>query len=168
MVAAAARIGSPASPFEFTSTSGSSESPAKYRGKTVALYFVNPGCSHCQGVARALVRVQSELNGTVQVLVATFTEDGAARMPEFLKQVAPNYPVGVSNREAVLKFLGVTVPEGGEMPRLILIDSRGILRRSLGWQDAVFQDEETMDSKILEAVRNVARVKAPKPSSSGR
>ena len=43
VAAAAARIGSPAPPFEFASTSGTKESLAKYRGKTIALYFFNPG-----------------------------------------------------------------------------------------------------------------------------
>jgi len=43
VTAAATRVGSPAPPFEFASTNTTRESLAKYRGKTVALYFFNPG-----------------------------------------------------------------------------------------------------------------------------
>ncbi len=154
--AVAGRTGSVAPPFEFTNAGGTNESLVRYRGKTVALYFFNPGCSHCLSVCQLLVGVQEQMSSDVQVLGVAFTEDAARRMPDFQTKINPNYPVGISSRDAVLAFLGVKIPEGNEMPRLILIDAQGILRRSYGWQDAIFQDEASQESKIFSAVREVS------------
>ena len=109
------------------------------------------------------------MSGSVQVLGVTFTEDAPMRMLDFQMRVSPNYPVGLSNRDAVLKFLAVKSPQGNEMPRLVLIDARGIVRRSYGWQDAIFQDQASQDGKIFAAVREVSGSgMTPKKQPGGR
>ena len=106
--------------------------------------------------------IQKQMGADVQVLGVTFTEDAAMRMTDFQMRVSPNYPVGISNRDAVLRFLGVKTPSGNEMPRLVLIDARGIVRKSFGWHDSIFLDEASQGPKIFEAVRSVSSKPAAK------
>ena len=71
--------------------------------------------------------------------------------------------------ETVLKFLAVKSPQGNEMPRLVLIDAQGVVRRSYGWQDAIFQDQAAQEGKIFAAVREVSGSGTPpKKQPSGR
>ena len=109
------------------------------------------------------------MSSSVRVLGVTFTEDAAMRMLDFQMRVSPSYPVGISNRDAVLKFLAVRSPQGNEMPRLVLIDAQGVVRRSYGWQDAIFQDQAAQEGKIFAAVREVSGSGTPpKKQPSGR
>ena len=109
------------------------------------------------------------MTSSVQVLGVTFTEDAGMRMLDFRMRVSPSYPVGISNRDAVLKFLAVKSPQGNEMPRLVLIDAQGVVRRSYGWQDAIFQDQATQEGKIFAAVREVSGSGTPpKKQPNGR
>jgi hypothetical protein len=138
--------------FEFTSTKGEHESTAKYRGRSVALYFFIPGCSHCRGVCQILGRIQAQHTGKLQVLGAAYTEDAAQHMADFMMQVAPGYPVGISTRDKVLKWLGGPNDDGKQLPRLVLIDPKGVIRGSYGWQDEIFRDPATEEQKISAAI----------------
>ncbi len=142
----------PAPDFQFTSVQGGQESLAKYRGKTVALYFFSPSCSHCQHVCKVLAQLQTDHSADLQVLGATFSEDAQQRMPDFMSYVKPTYPVGISKRDAILKWLDAKEDDGKQMPRLVLLDGKGIVRGSYSWRHSIFENPATEDAQIRTAV----------------
>jgi hypothetical protein len=86
------------------------------------------------------------------VLGATFTEDAGAYMPSFLDQIRPPFPVGISSRAKALAYLGVKVDDGRNLPHLVLIDAKGMIRASLPWHHPVFQDPRQQESRLREAI----------------
>lgn len=73
-----------------------------------------------------------------------------------------NYPVGMSTRGTILKFLGVTIDDGRQLPRLVILDAEGNVKGSYGWQHEMFQDPRMQESRIWNAIRAVAEPKAAK------
>jgi thiol-disulfide isomerase/thioredoxin len=68
---------------------------SQYRGKVVALAFIYTTCPHCQRLTTILNSVAKDYSARgVQVLECAFNEDAVPTMPEFLKKVEPQFPVG--------------------------------------------------------------------------
>src|SRR4051812_39301547 len=79
---------------------------SQFRGKIVALAFIQTSCSHCQNFTTILnVLAKDYAPRGVQFLECAFNDDAKATMPEFLKRFAPAYPVGYTSNAAVMTYL---------------------------------------------------------------
>jgi hypothetical protein len=95
------------------------------------------------------------MGDSLQVLGAAFTDDARQTMGPFLMRFTPTFPVGYSARAAILKWLGVAIDDGLQMPGLSLIDAQGVRRAHYGWRDPIFQQPGEKE-KIEAAIRRAA------------
>lgn len=104
---------------------------SQYRGKVVVLAFIFTTCSHCQDLTKALGPLSREysLRG-VQVLECAFNDDAKQTMPEFLQNLQPPFPVGLTNRAAAMAYLQRSVLDTRPLyvPHLVFLDRRGVIQ----------------------------------------
>jgi thiol-disulfide isomerase/thioredoxin len=129
---------------------------SEYRGKTVVLAFILTYCSHCQAVMRGLVKDQAELGPKGLRVVACAIEDVAATaVPGFIRQFAPNFPVGYGLNTDALRFLQHPIHLGFYMPAVVFIDKTGVIRAQYEGRDDMLKEatqEKTVREKILEVM----------------
>jgi hypothetical protein len=67
----------------------------------------------------------------------------------FLKQFSPSYPVGVSDNDTVIKFLGFSPDDRVMVPQIAVIDRKGVIRaQSPPMSDRNLQDQDYMRTLI--------------------
>src|SRR5438477_3958897 len=91
---------------------------SQFRGKTVVLAVILTYCSHCQAVIRGLIKDQQELGLKGLQVVATAI-DNPAKVPGFVQQFAPPFPVGYNTSAEALAFAQHPVMLVPYMPFLI-------------------------------------------------
>jgi peroxiredoxin len=109
-------------------------SPASFKGKVVVVQFLYTWCPHCQDTARGLSKLQGEFGPQgLQVIGVAMndevnTKDDAANRKELRKfRSHSTFPIGIANKQAALKYLGITEERFG-VPQVILIDRNGVIQ----------------------------------------
>ena len=119
---------------------------SQYRGKVVALAFIDTNCIHCQELTRLLAPLAREyaLRG-VQVLECAFNDDAKQTMAEFLQQLQPPFPVGWTNRAAAMAYLQRSVLDTRPLyvPHMVFLDRRGILQADYPGESDFMKDPGT-------------------------
>jgi peroxiredoxin len=132
---AAAPVPRPAPDFKVHEPSGRDTLISSQKGKVVVIQFLFTWCPHCQAAAGWLSKMQTEW-GTrgLQTYGVAFndevlTKDAAEnnKVTAAFSQYA-SFPVGLSAKEPVLRFLGLSVLEGYGVPQLVVIDRKGVIR----------------------------------------
>jgi thiol-disulfide isomerase/thioredoxin len=102
---------------------------SQFKGKVVALEFLFTTCPHCQHEASLIAPLNTELGpkGFQPVGVAINTMDIPTVM-SFVQQTGANFPIGVSERNAALDFMGISIMERWVVPQLVLVDRKGMVR----------------------------------------
>jgi thiol-disulfide isomerase/thioredoxin len=125
----------------------------QYRGKVVALAFIDTNCTHCQDLTKLLIPIAHEyaLRG-VQVLECAFNDDAQQAMAGFVQQFHPSFPAGWTNRAAVMSYLQRTIidPRPLYVPHMVFIDRRGIIRADYPGESSFFKDPSTSIRAELE------------------
>ncbi len=102
-----------------------------YRGKIVALAFIDTTCSHCQELTREMgpLAVEYAPKG-VQILECAFNTGAGAAVQGFIQQFQPTFPIGWADRAAVYTFLQRSVIDARPLyvPHLIVIDRKGLIQ----------------------------------------
>jgi peroxiredoxin len=123
-----------------------------YRGKVVALAFIDTHCPHCQKLTNFLNEMAPKYAARgVQVLECAFNEDAQYSLAEFQQQFHPPFPVGYSNRAAVLAYLRISLldPHPLYVPHLVFLDRRGIIRAEVaGESDFMKQPEVNIPAQL--------------------
>lgn len=114
-----------------------------YRGKVVLLALLNTGCQHCQHFAQELTGLQRDYAGRVQVLAAVFDAGAKAGLAAFRAKYTAGYPVGYSDEQTVVNWIGPAAEQGYFVPIIAFIDKRGVLSGIHLGDDNLFQDPET-------------------------
>ena len=115
---------------------------SRYRGKILAVAFIDTGCTHCQELTKILTAIARAYGPRgVQVLECAFNEQAAQTLPEFIKQFQPPFPVGYAFRAGVLSFLKYSILDTRPVyvPHMVFIDRRGIIRADYAGEDHFFQ-----------------------------
>lgn len=116
---------------------------SQYKGKVVALAFISTTCPHCQALTRELTPIARDysLRG-VQILECAFNDAAVQSLPGFLNEFKPPFPVGWSNRAAVMSYLQYTIidPRPLYVPHLVLIDRSGVIRGDYPGESPFFAD----------------------------
>lgn len=135
MLQAAAPVPRSAPEFKIHEPSGQDTTLASLKGKVVVVQFLFTGCGHCQNTATWLSRMQSELGpkGLATYGVAfndeVNTKDSAKNGTEVKKfDSYAKFPVGMASEEAVMRFLGMSMMGGYNVPQLVVIDKKGVIR----------------------------------------
>jgi len=134
VVALAALAGEPSRPsppFTMLRVNAPSLRLSQYRGKVVALAFIQTTCSHCQQLTAELSRITRDYAGRgVQVLECAFHDDAVATMSEFLQRFTPPFPVGYRTAAAVMSYLPYTFIDQRPLPvpQMVFIDRAAMIR----------------------------------------
>ncbi len=122
-----------------------------YRGKVVALAFLNTGCSHCQHFAQQLAVYQRDYGAKgVQVIAVVFDNDAKAGYAKFRDNYVKGYPLGYSDETTVMNWLGQPIEQGYFVPILVLIDRKGMIEGQYMGDDNLFQDPDGNIRKKLD------------------
>jgi peroxiredoxin len=109
---------------------------SQYRGKVVALEFIQTTCPHCQAASKEMTKYQQELGkrGLQCIDVAINALDGlggtseADRLvTEFSQHFQVGFPVGYVPRAQMMSFMGFSPADRMVVPQLVLIDRKGII-----------------------------------------
>ncbi|MEO5923870.1 MAG: TlpA disulfide reductase family protein [Bryobacteraceae bacterium] len=132
---AAAPVPRPAGEFKIHEPSGRDTLLSSQKGKVVVIQFLFTWCPHCQVAAKWVSKMQQELGskGLVTYGVAFNDEVQTKSVEENNKVTAAfsqyaSFPVGLSTKEPVLRFLGLSVLQGYGVPQFVVIDRKGVIR----------------------------------------
>jgi peroxiredoxin len=115
----------------------------QFPGKVVVLAFVLTYCSHCQLTAKILTKLQQEFGPQgFQVVASAVDPMSSMKVPDFIRQFQPAYPVGFNEHSAAVDYLQHPVMFKMMMPQVVVIDRKGIIRAQLAGDDKFFNQTE--------------------------
>jgi peroxiredoxin len=122
----------PAQEIAIETPQGKLSAPRAFRGKVVLMQFLYTTCTHCQATARMLSGLERELGPRGLKVVGIAFNEEAQNNPEaihgFVAANQVSFPVGATSREAVLKYLGISVVERFVVPQIVIVDRSGVIR----------------------------------------
>ena len=116
---------------EFTITEGPSKEVllSSFRGKVVVLAFVHTTCIHCQQFSADLTKLHKELGSKgFQPIDVAWNPGAASLIPGFVKSIGIDFPVGYSDWDPIMSYLGFSVMDRPVVPLVVVIDKRGMIR----------------------------------------
>jgi thiol-disulfide isomerase/thioredoxin len=144
---------------------------SQYRGKVVALELVFTTCPHCQHASELMTKLQNEYGPRgFQALDVAFNDNADLLVDNFVRDFHVGFPVGWTNRDSVLAFLGLSVVDRFVVPQLQLIDRKGMVHYAtppLG--DEYSMRESTIRQRIEELLAlGAASSSTHKPVASAK
>jgi len=129
LTATAMEVGKPSPAFTIKQLSGPPIELSQYKGKVVAIAFIDTSCPHCQNLTKLLNVISKEYAGKpVQILGCAFNDGSQQALPQFIQQFQPNFPVGYCSRDAVLNYLQFPILKPLYVPHMVFLDKRGMVR----------------------------------------
>lgn len=132
---------------------------SQYRGRVVALEFIETTCPHCQAASKVMSRIQTAYkNRGIQVLDAAINPNADLLVGNFAKDFQTTFPVGWVTSNQFLSFMGFDMRNRIVVPQLVLIDRGGIIR----YQTPPGGDPNSMEeSTIRQRVEELLSAKEP-------
>jgi peroxiredoxin len=133
----------PSPPFEIQRLNGPVVRVTQYRGKIVALAFIDTACVHCQELTATLNGIVRDYAARgVVVLGCAFNDGAQAGLAEFQQRFEPAFPMGWNTRAAVLSYLQYNLldPRPLYTPHMVFIDRRGAIQADIPGEDVFFRD----------------------------
>jgi peroxiredoxin len=142
---------------------------SQHRGKVVALEFILTTCEHCQRTAQIMQRLQKEFGPQgFQALGAAINDGATSAVPDFIRILKLDFPVGVGSRDEAVEYLQHPIMTSMIMPQVVIIDRKGQIQVQLpGNHPMMLKDEE---SNLRSFIKKLLETKsAPvKPDSTTR
>ena len=110
---------------EFTITEGPAKETllSSYRGKVVVLAFVHTTCIHCQQFSAVLTKLHHELGPKgFQPIDVAWNQGAMALVPGFVKQIGIDFPVGYSDWDPIMSYLGFSIMDRPVVPPSALMN----------------------------------------------
>jgi len=136
--------------FTITDPSGKETLLSSYRGKVVVLAFVHTTCIHCQAFSTVLNKIQKDLGPRgFQAIDVAWNQGAQGLVPGFVRQLGLTFPVGYSDWDPIMSFLGFSVMDRPVVPLIVVIDKRGMIRaESPPDGDPNLQDETKLRAMV--------------------
>lgn len=132
----------------------------QFRGKVVALVFIDTHCPHCQKLTNFLSELAPRYTARgVDIVECAFNSDAASSLAEFKQQFHPPFPVGYSNQAAVMAYLQISLldPHPLYVPHIVFLDRRGVIRADVaGESDFMKQAEVNIPAELDKLLRPAA------------
>jgi len=150
---------------------------SQYRGKVVALELIFTTCPHCQHASELMTKLQREYGPRgFQSLDVAFNDNADLKVDDFVRDFHVGFPVGWTERDSVLGFLGLSVVDRFVVPQLQLIDRKGIVHyatpaNGVGVEAVNYENamkEETIRQRIEELLAIGASSSSHKPVASAK
>jgi peroxiredoxin len=153
--------------FTVAEPSGKQIPLSSLKGKVVVIAFMYTTCPHCQDEARMLTKLTRELGPRgLQVLGVAFNDNAAILVPGFVQQFAIGFPVGASDRPAVLNYLGLSEMTRWSVPQVVVIDRKGNIRAQSPAQGDPNLQMETYMRDLLDTLLKEPTASAKKASTT--
>ena len=165
----AADVPRPAPEFVIQLPSGQQQLLTSYRGEVIALEFLLTTCPSCQRTSALMNRLYAEYGQRgFQPLGVAFNDGAQTLVPEYVRNLGLNYPVGFAPRDPVFGFLQLSLIVRTNVPLLVLIDRKGQIRAQYAGNDPFFSNEESNLRAALESLLNEVggNGRGPKPAKS--
>ena len=115
----------------------------QFPGKVVVLAFILTYCSHCQYTVKTLTKLQNEFGPQgFQVVASAVDPMSSMKVPDFIRQFQPAFPVGFNEHNAAVEYLQHPVMFRLMMPQVVVIDRKGMIRTQLSGDDKFFAEAE--------------------------
>ena len=160
---AASPIPRKAPDFVIVEPSGKQIPLSSFKGKVVVLEFLDTTCPHCQHTSVMLSMLKQQLGprGFQPIRIATYN-NAPPQVIGFLSQFSPSYPVGISDNDTVVKFLGFSPQDRVMVPQIVVIDRKGMIRgQTPPMSDKNMQDQDYMRTLIEALLKEGAPAKRP-------
>jgi peroxiredoxin len=129
LTAMAMEVGKPSPALTIKQLSGPPLEISQYKGKVVAIAFIDTNCPHCQNLTKLLNVISKEYAGKpVQILGCAFNDGAQQALPQFIQQFQPNFPVGYCSRDVVLNYLQFPMVKPLYVPHMVFLDRQGMVR----------------------------------------
>ncbi len=112
----------------------------RLKGKKVTmLAFISTTCPHCQTLAQDLSKMQKEYGKQgFQAILVAYDDGAAANLPRFKALFTDGVSLGTSTRDPVHNYLQISMIGPSYVPKLVVIDSAGMIREQYNGGDAYF------------------------------
>jgi peroxiredoxin len=128
---------------------------SNYRGKVVLLEIMFTTCPHCAHESQLVSKLNKEYAGRgFQPIGLAINPMANMLVGDFVKENGVNFPVGFSEREPALTYLGVNPYERWAVPQVVIIDRNGMIRaQTPPLSDEKFQNEAWLRQQIEPLLR---------------
>jgi hypothetical protein len=142
---------------------------SQFRGKIVALAFIQTTCPHCQELTRTLNAVSRDYTPRgVQFLECAFDAGAQRGLPLFTRLFQPTFPVGWADQAAVMSYLQYSVLLPLYVPHMVFLDKQGVIRGDYAGESAFFRTPEANIRAELDKLLKPASEPRKRPTSSAR
>ena len=151
IIGGAATVPRPAPELLIKNAKGGETRLSSLKGKVIALEFILTTCPHCQKSAKHINAIYNELGsrGFTAIGVAV-NQMSQMYIPEFVKTLGINYPIGYQHQEAADEFLQNKHELAMMFPQFVLIDRKGMIRYQIPGTDKHFENEEkSLREKVM-------------------
>jgi peroxiredoxin len=123
---------------------------SSYKGKVVLCEILFTTCPHCQHESQLVSKLHQEY-GTrgFQPLGLAINPMAGMLVGDFIRDYHVSFPVGFSERDPALAFLGIDPYVRWAVPQVVIIDKKGVIRaQTPPLSDEKFQDENWLRQQI--------------------
>ena len=139
--------------FTITEAPGKESLLSTYRGKVVVLAFIFTTCPHCQVFSSAVERIYKDLGPRgFQPIDIAWNQNAQSLTSGFVKQLNLSFPVGYSEYDPVMSFMGFSVMDRPVVPLVVVIDKKGMTRAQSPPQGDPNLQDETKLRGLIEAL----------------
>jgi thiol-disulfide isomerase/thioredoxin len=149
--------------FTIIEPSGKQTLLSSFKGKVVVLAFVHTTCVHCQAFSMTLTKLEKELGPSGFQPIDVAWNEGAKTLVEgFAKGFRIPFPVGYSDWDPIMSYLGFSVMDRPVVPLVVMIDRKGMIRaESPPEGDPNLQDE----AKLRALIESLLKEPAPRKTN---
>jgi thiol-disulfide isomerase/thioredoxin len=162
-------IGKPSPPLQLQQLHGAAIDINQYKGKVVALAFIDTTCPHCQHLTMLLNDISKQyLNKPVQFAACAFNDGAQLALPKFIEQFQPKFPVGYCTRDVVIKYLSYPVLQPLYVPHMVFLDKRGVVRGDyVGESDFMSHPDVRIPAELDQLLKGGTAVSSVPKKSTG-
>jgi len=169
LTAVAMDLGKPSPAFTIQRLNGPAIPLSQFKGKVVALAFIDTECPHCQHLTGVLNQIAKEYEGKgVQFVECAFNDAAIQRLPWFIQQFQPTATMGYSQRDPVLSYLSYSILKPLYVPHMVFLDRHGVVRGDFaGESDFMTNPDKNIRSELDDLLKPAASTSAHPAHKSG-
>lgn len=137
---------------------------SKFKGKVIALEFLQTTCPHCQTASTVLEKLYREYGPKgFQPVGVAFNDMAALLVPDYIARVGATFPIGIGSRDEVLTYIQHPPDQILYVPQLLFIDKKFVIRGQYGGLDTDFfnDEEKNMRNMIEMLLKEQTKTAAP-------
>ena len=127
---------------------------SSFKGKVVVIEFLLTNCPHCQRVAQTITKLHKELGprGFQPIGIAFDNGISGPAVAKFVRSFKVTYPVGYTSSDKVDSYLGRAAMERFQVPQMVVIDLKGVIRAQSSWKGDPNLENENYLRNLLDSL----------------